>query len=432
MKTYLFVSGKNWMLSLAELTSYFKARAIDFKIDYFSTEFFTLTFEKDLTSAVIDDLGGTIKIAELKTKVSTETVKEAFLKKKKPAQKLVIEALTSSGALQGMAKATDKLLFGISVYTSDNSIKTVGGGIQRYIGSAIKEELSAVGKKSSFMGMGMDRSEAQLSHVEVLKKELVENQAEVLLCVGKTETWIGITIAVHNPFEFQKRDIYKPNQRAIFGMPPRLARMMVNLSACTSEKTLLDSFCGVGTILQEALLEHAMVVGVDVNPWCVKAATENLDWVVQEYNLSGADFRVLQGDVSKLAEKVGLESVDCMVSEPDLGPALRETPTGPYAQKIITKLEPLFFGFIEEAYQVLRPNGRLVLVTPYIRTRSRDAVTMPIEEKLKEVGFKRVYVFTDDMFNQDAPEHGRLMGAPSLVEMDERHKIGREIHILQK
>jgi tRNA G10 N-methylase Trm11 len=432
MKTYLFISGKNWMLSLAELTSYFKARAIDFTIDYFSTEFFILTFEKDLNSSIIDDLGGTIKIAALKTKVSTETVKEAFLKKKKPAQKQVIEALTSSGALEGMAKSPDKLLFGISVYTSDNSIKTVGGGIQRYVGSAIKEELSAAGKKSSFMGMGMDRSEAQLSHVEVLKKELVENQAEVLLCVGKTETWIGITIAVHNPFEFQKRDIYKPNQRAIFGMPPRLARMMVNLSACTSEKTLLDSFCGVGTILQEALLEHAMVVGVDVNSWCVKAATENLEWLEQEYHITDADFRVIQGDVSRLAERVGLESVDCMVSEPDLGPALRETPTGPYAQKIITKLEPLFMGFIEEAYQVLRPNGRLVLVTPYIRTRSRDAVTMPIDEKLKEVGFKRVYVFTDDMFSQNAPEHGRLMGAPSLVEMDERHKIGREIHILQK
>ena len=433
MKTYLFISGKNWMLSLAELTSYFKARAIEFKIDYFSTEFFTLTFEKDLNSSVIDDLGGTIKIAALKTKVSTETVKEAFLKKKKPAQKQVIEALTSSGALEGMAKSPDKLLFGISVYTSDNSIKTVGGGIQRYIGSAIKEELSAVGKKSSFMGMGMDRSEAQLSHVEVLKKELVENQAEVLLCVGKTETWIGITIAVHNPFEFQKRDIYKPNQRAIFGMPPRLARMMVNLSACTSEKTLLDSFCGVGTILQEALLEHAMVVGVDVNSWCVKAATENLEWLEQENTTFQTLTSVLcRATLADLAEKVGLESVDCMVSEPDLGPALRETPTGPYAQKIITKLEPLFLDFIEEAYQVLRPNGRLVLVTPYIRTRSREAVTMPIEEKLKEVGFKRVYVFTDDMFSQDAPEHGRLMGAPSLVEMDERHKIGREIHILQK
>ena len=57
---------------------------------------------------------------------------------------------------------------------------------------------------------------------------------------------------------------------------------------------------------------------------------------------------------------------------------------------------------------------------------------MPIEEKIKELGFKRVYAFTDDMFSPDAPEHGRLMGAPTLIEMDERHKVGREIHILQK
>ena len=432
MPTYLFVSGKNWMLSLAELTAYFRARAIEFKIEYFSTEFFTLTFTKEINPSVIDDLGGTIKIAHVKAQLSSEIVKEGFLGRKKPAQKQLSQAVTQCGAIEGMTKAPDKLLFGVSIYTSDNTVKTFGGRIQRYIGSAIKDELAAVGKKSSFMGVAEDRAEAQLSHVEVLKKNLVEYQAEVLLCVGKTQTWIGNTIAVHNPFEFQKRDVYKPNQRAIFGMPPRLARMMVNLSACTSGKTLLDSFCGVGTILQEALLEHAAVVGVDVNPWCVKAAEENLDWAAREYCISGADFRIVQGDVEMLAAKVGLESVDCMVSEPDLGPALREVPTGPYAQKIIEKLEPLFLGFIEEAYRVLKPDGRLVLVTPYIRTRSRDAVTMPIEEKLKEVGFKRVYVFTDDMFSAEAPEHGRLMGAPSLVEMDERHKIGREIHILQK
>jgi tRNA G10 N-methylase Trm11 len=433
MQTYLFVSGKNWILSLAELTAYFKTRAIECKIDYFSTEFFIITFQKDLNLHVIDDLGGTIKIAALKAKVPTVTVKEAFQKKIKSAQNQVVDAIGATDAIKNMAKAEDhKLVFGISVYTSDNSIKTVGGGIQRYIGSAIKEELAALGKKSSFMGTGFDRSEAQLTHVEVIKKEFVENQAEVILCIGKIDTWIGVTVAVHNPFEFQKRDVYKPNQRAIFGMPPRLARMMVNLSACTSEKTLLDSFCGVGTILQEALLEHAMVVGVDVNSWCVKAATENLQWLTEEYDIEGADFRILQGDVCDLAGKVGVESIDCMVSEPDLGPALKETPTGPYAQKIIDKLEPLFMDFLEQAHLVLKPNGRLVVVTPYIRTRSREAVTMPLEEKIKELGFKRVYVFTDDMFSPEAPEHGRLMGSPTLVEMDERHKVGREIHILQK
>jgi tRNA G10 N-methylase Trm11 len=432
MPTYLFISGKNWMLSLAELTAYFKARALEFKIDYFSTEFFTLTLQKELNASVIDDLGGTIKIAAIKAKLSTETVKEAFLKKNKPAQKQVTQTIAQSGALEGMAKATDKVLFGISIYTSDNTIKAAGGRIQRFIGSAVKDELIAKGKKSSFMGVSQDRSEAQLSHVEVLKKRLVENQAELIICIGKTETWMGNTVAVHNPFEFQKRDIYKPNQRAIFGMPPRLARIMVNLSACTKEKTLLDAFCGVGTILQEALLEGATVVGMDVNSWCVKAAEENLEWAAREYNLPLAYYRIVQGDVGRLAEKIGLESVDCIVSEPDLGPALRETPTGPYAQKIIAKLEPLFHSFIEEAYRVLRPNGRLVLVTPYIRTRSQEAVTMPIDEMLKQAGFKRVYPYTDDIFSQEAPNHGKLMGTPSLVEMDERHKIGREIHILQK
>jgi tRNA G10 N-methylase Trm11 len=432
MQTLLFISGKNWILSLAELTSYFQARKIDFKIDYFSTEFFTFTFPVDLDPKVIDDLGGTIKIAQLKVKVPSETVKVAFLKKNKAAQNQVMDAITGTDAIKNMAQSEGKLLFGISVYTSDNNIKTAGGGIQRYVGSQIKEELQALGKNSSFMGMAVDRSEAQLSHVEVLKKELVEKQAELLFCIGKTDTWICTTVAVHNPFEFQKRDVYKPNQRAIFGMPPRLARMMVNLSACTAEKTLLDSFCGVGTILQEALLEHAMVVGVDVNTWCVKAATENLEWLEQEYRLSDADFRVIPGDVEHLAERVGVESVDCVVSEPDLGPALKETPTGPYAQKIIDKLQPLFMNFMEQSYQVLRQNGRLILVTPYIRTRSREAVLMPVEEKIKELGFKRIYAFTDDMFSPDAPEHGRLMGMHSLVEMDERHKVGREIHILQK
>ena len=102
------------------------------------------------------------------------------------------------------------------------------------------------------------------------------------MCIGKNETWVGTTVAVHNPFEFQKRDIYKPNQRTIFAMPPRLARIMVNLSACTPGKTLLDPFCGVGTVLLEALLANAKVVGVDTNSWCVKAADENLEWLTRE------------------------------------------------------------------------------------------------------------------------------------------------------
>jgi tRNA G10 N-methylase Trm11 len=432
MLTKLFISGKNWKLSLAELAAYVNAKELKFEVRFFSKEFFALDVERDFGASAIEDLGGSIKIGEVRTDFPTQMVRQAFLEKNKQIQSQIAESLTSSGSVDRMASASEKVLFGVSVYCSDKTLRPLSGVIQRFLGSAVKDELAGYGKKSRFMGFSKERKLAQLSHVEVLKKKLVENQAEVLLCIGKQETWVGTTVAVHNPFEFQKRDVYKPNQRKIFAMPPRLARIMVNLSACAPGKVLLDPFCGVGTVLQEALLEGARVVGVDANPWCVKAASENLEWLTREYSLEGADFRVVQGDVGRLTQKVGQETVDCIVTEPDLGPALRQVPTGPYALKIIQKLEPLYFALVEEAYKVLRKAGRLVLVTPYIITRSGQAVTMPIGGKLEQLGFRRVQPFNKEMFSRNLEGTEALVGLSSLVEVNERHKVGREIHIYQK
>ncbi|MGA3058784.1 MAG: methyltransferase domain-containing protein [Candidatus Bathyarchaeia archaeon] len=432
MPTELFISGKNWKLSLSELASYLKAKEIKFEVQFFSKEFFAINVEETLGASVIEDLGGTIKIGEVKAKFLTQIVKEAFHERNKQAQSQITASLASSGIVNEMVKSAEKVLFGVSVYCTEKTLRPLSGGIQRFVGSALKDELAGFDKKSKFMGFSKDRRFAQLSHVEVLKKNLVENKAEVLLCIGKQETWVATTVGVHNPFEFQKRDIYKPIQRKIFAIPPRLARIMVNLSACKPGKVLLDPFCGVGTILQEALLERAKVVGVDVNPWCVKAAAENLEWIKREYELEDVEFRVVQGDVGRLAQKVGQETVDCIVTEPDLGPALKQVPTGPYALKIIQKLEPLYFGFVEEAYRVLQKGGRLVLVTPYIVTRSGQSVTMPIGEKLESLGFRRIQPFSENMFSKDAVGLEELVGASSLVEVDERHKICREIHVYQK
>jgi tRNA G10 N-methylase Trm11 len=432
MPTQIFISGKNWKLSLAEIAAYLKAREIRFEVQFFSKEYFAITLEKNLTGSAINDLGGTIKIGDVKAKLPTQVLKDAFLQKDKQAHSQIKGSLASSGVVDEMAKAAERVFFGISVYCVEKTLYPLSGVIQRSIGSAVKDELAGVGKKSQFMGFSKNRRAAQLSHVEVLKKNLVATKAEVLLCIGREETWVASTVAVHNPFEFQKRDIYKPNQRKIFAMPPRLARMMVNLSGCKAGKTLLDPFCGVGTILQEAMLEKALVVGVDVNPWCVKAAEENLEWMQREYGLGDAEFRVVQGDVGKLVAKVGRDTVDCIVSEPDLGPALRQVPTGPYAQKIIQKLEPLYHGFVKEAYMVLREHGRLALVTPYIVTRSGQFVTMPIGKQMESCGFRRVNPFSKEMFSEKLPPLEGLVNAESLVEIDEHHKIGREIHVYEK
>ena len=57
---------------------------------------------------------------------------------------------------------------------------------------------------------------------------------------------------------------------------------------------------------------------------------------------------------------------------------------------------------------------------------------MPIAEKLENIGFKLVQPFSEDMFSQNAREHEELVSMRSLIEVDERHKISRQIHVYQK
>jgi tRNA G10 N-methylase Trm11 len=433
MQFQLFIPGKNWRLSLAELASLLETKKAKFAVCSFSKEFFVVNIEEKSDSSIIDELGGTIKIGALAADFLTETVKRAFLQKDKEAQAQIDREIAASGVVDAIVKAEpEKILFGVSVYCAEKQLRPVSKTIQRFVGSSIKRELAGYGRKSKFMGFAKDRKLPQLSHVEVLKKKLVEKKAEILFCVGREQTFVAVTVAVHNPFEFQKRDVGKPVQRKIFAIPPRLARIMVNLAACTEGKVLLDPFCGVGTVLQEALLAKAKAIGVDINRWCVEATMRNLNWLKDEYGLESREFRVLQGDVQRLSQKIGWEEVDCVATEPDLGPALRQIPTTSYAVRIAEKLEPLYYSLLEEAYKVLKSGGRLVLVSPYIKTRSGNPVTMRIEEKAAELGFERVYPFKREFFADDAAVPENLMAMASLVDAEERHKIGREIHVFQK
>jgi tRNA G10 N-methylase Trm11 len=432
MQFQLFIPGKNWRLSLAELVSFLEARKSKFVVCSFSKAFFVVSTE-EVVSSIIADLGGTIKIGVSVADFSTDLVKRAFLQKDKEAQAQIGRDVVASGLVDVMFKTeSEKILFGVSVYCAEKQLRTVSKVIQRFIGSSIKRELAGYGKKSKFMGFAKSRKFPQLSHIEVLKKNLVEKKAEVLFCVDREQTFVATTIAVHNPFEFQKRDVGKPVQRKIFAIPPRLARIMVTLAACTEGQVLLDPFCGVGTILQEALLAKAKAIGVDINRWCVEAATRNLEWLKNEYGLENAEYRVLQGDVHRLSQKIGWEQVDCIATEPDLGPALRQVPTTSYAVRIAGKLEPLYYGLLEEAYKVLKSGGRLVLVSPWIKTRSGTPVTLGIGKKAVELGFERVYPFKREFFAGDAVVPENLLAMASLVDAEERHKIGREIHVFQK
>jgi tRNA G10 N-methylase Trm11 len=430
----IFIPGKNWKLSLAELLSSLHMRKINFEVNSISRQFFAIETDTVRGGCDIERLGGFIKIGKIRAKISTEHFKEAFIHNNKEPKKQISRRIGSNDIVKEiLEKAPRKIVFGVSVYCSESSLNKNTRKIQRFIGSTIKRELESQGRKSKFMGFPKERRNPQLSHIEVLKKNLVENKAEILVCIDKEYTYIVTSSAVHNPFEFQKRDIDKPVQRKIFAIPPRLARIIVNLAACKEGNTLLDPFCGVGTILQEALLSKSKAIGVDINRWCVEATNRNLNWVRKEYSLKEAEFRVIQGDVAKLSQKVGWQQVDCMATEPDLGPALRQVPTTAYAIRILKKLEPLYFTLLEEAWKVLREDGRIVFSSPYIRTRSGKPVSMDVKEVALKIGFHKVLLFEGTFFQENIVSYQhKLKGTYSFIDMEKRHKIGREIHVFQK
>jgi tRNA G10 N-methylase Trm11 len=430
VNTYTYISGKNWKLSLAELISYLKLKNNEFRINEFSKAFFIITINGQ-HDPDIEHLGGTLKIGKVTSTIDTKTLERAYTKKDKTAKEKIEATFSSNDIIDEMLSTnSSKLVFGVSIYCSGRALRNISRFMHHSIGNIIKHELSTRGKKSRFLGFPKQREQPQLTHVEVLKKNLVKNSAEVLLCIDEKQIWISKTIAVHNPFEFQKRDISRPVQRRIFAMPPRLAKIMINLASCEAGSTLLDPFCGIGTILQEALLANAKVIGLDWNPWCVNASQTNLHWLIKEYGLMNADYTILHGDARHLTDLLQ-EKIDCIVTEPDLGPALRQVPTTSYARRIIEKLRPLYSDFLREAYAVLKRDGRLVIVTPYVKTRSGEPVTMHIEQKAKDVGFEISYPFQNHDFAEDNLLTC-LTRTTSLVDVAERHKIGREIHILQK
>lgn len=432
MYNSVFIPGKNWTLSLAELIAFLEIREYKFKILSFSKEYFIVRFEKKIDPSIIDGLGGIIKIGEIKATFSTDILDKAIVQKDKPSKKEIENIFADTTIIDDLISSTKKIFFGVSVYSSEKRFRKITKASQRFFGSIIKRKLSEQGQKSRFMGFSKDRKMPQLSHVEVLKKALISNNAELIIGIGKNKIWVSTTKAVHNPFEFQKRDVYKPIQRKIFGIPPRLAKTLINLSSCNQGNSLLDPFCGVGTILQEGLLTKSKVIGVDINPWCIKSAERNLEWLSKEYELTKPDYRVLQGDIKDLSKKIGYNEIDCVATEPDLGPALRQIPTTPYAKKIIIKLDNLYSIFLNETYKVLRKDGRCVFVTPYLKTRSGQIVTMNVDEKAKNIGFRRVFPFQRENFEKISSTKEEILKINSLIDTNERHKIGREIHIFQK
>lgn len=395
MPEYVLVPGKNFSLSTAEIACYFGARKIPFEILDWSEESRALVVRAE-RPPVMRELGGALKIGEVLAFSEGIAI-----------EKIIQEIWGKFDFRRFFSSLPEKALFGISAYDQMADAKALA--------EFFKREMKEYGIKAGYV------HNTPLTHTEILKKKLLEKGAEFLACRGR-KFWLARTTAVHNPYEFQKRDTGRPVQRAIFSIPPRLSRIMVNLTNCT-EGVLLDPFCGMGSILQEAALAGFDVRGVDIDNTCVEGCKKNLAWLEKEYKLSlgNLDNKIFAGDARKLGEYFAANSIDAIATEPYLGEPLKGRPTMQEAKRILGSLEPLFEESLREMSKILKPKSRVIIVSPFFEMGD-GVLQMDVAAITGKCGLKVV-----DPLEKQAVPHGF-----PFTDFEERHRTLRMINVLEK
>ncbi len=349
---YFFIFGNNPSLSLAELTSIFPHLVFDVV-----GKNFCIVQHKDPLDCnkLQQKLGGTIKIGEIFDEVDIRMVSDN-------------ESLTET-LYQHLPETDDKKLsLGISIYGNSSDGRPI---MQKKdilkLGMMLKKTIRSGAKKKSVRFV--TSKELTLSSVVVKTNHLLDdNGVELVFLAHQSKMYLGKTLTVQEFTAYSTRDYGRPARDDLSGMlPPKLAQIMINLAGEFDEHSLLlDPFCGSGTILQEAaLIGYKNIYGSDRSQKAIQNTIENIAWLQKKLSqFFDAHITVKQRDTTKLTLDHQSCSVDKIVTEPYLGPALRENPSFHVLTGILEELEQLYFSSFKTFHKILKPKGRIVFIFP--------------------------------------------------------------------
>jgi len=362
-----FVLGTNPRLSKAEIFAVL-GKKVDLVLD--APDVLVVDAEQENPSDLQHRLGGTIKVGHILAELPNWNLEEA--------EKLLFPQLDE-------VSMDGKLTFGISVYEGLGA--KMAGRIRpqvKRLGIALKKQLKEGGKSVRFV----TSQEPTLSSVVVSKNHLLESGGEFVILPASGKLLIGKTEASQNFESWSARDYGRPARDAKSGMlPPKLARIMLNLSAVNpAESTVLDPFCGSGTVLMEAqLLGFKRIIGSDLSQKALSDTEKNLTWLSKKFDLPDADISLYTSAAEKLGEQVE-GGVDVIVTETFLGTPRTGRETEQELQKRILELTKLYETSFTSLFHLMNPGARAVIAFPAFVTQKKDLL-LPIEDKLKTIGF---------------------------------------------
>lgn len=341
---YFFIPGRLRDLSIAEIKALFTLYPkYEFTLNRRPEGYFTVRTNapEEIVARMFERSGGYIKYGKI-----VDTSDPKYLASK--------------------SEGRENILFGVSYYSYKESKRGEGKDTVNKFAKTLKEHFKDEGVKSRFIG----GDKAKLSAGSITQNDLLEKGFElVLLEQPSGEAIIGETLAIQDIQGYIERDYDKPASDREMGMlPPKLARIMINLSGIEDGGTLWDPFCGSGVILLEGLLMGINAVGSDISGEAVASSEDNVAWLAKKYDLGDLKYNVFVHDIKRenpgLLRKLKLTGINSIVFEPYMGPPQRKMMSQHKAEKLITEVSELLQVSFERFEKVGMAGMMVVAVVP--------------------------------------------------------------------
>ena len=406
---YIALLGRQPEISLAELAAVF---GMD-NVTRISQQFAKVqTAQFDITT-----LGGTIKCAKVITELPASRTDKASL--------LAASRFITQHYQAKWAHSPHKITLGLSAYGL-----AVGARDVQKTGLILKSSL----KKSGTSLRLIPNDQPALSTATAHNNKLGTSPHKVELLLVKTtdrRLIIAESRGVQNITAYTRRDHHRPRRDAFVGMlPPKLAQIMLNLAlgagsltrqrphdnsvtssaSSLSDKsivlrtalpdafdleemagsqaavTILDPFCGTGTVLQEALLAGYDVIGTDLSQKMIDYTTENLSWLQSTFTAPGNIIDIHQADATthRWLNSTHLTAIVC---ETYLGQPFSAPPTPQKLAEVVGNCNHIITSFLTNIRPQLAPNTPLCIAVPAWYDASGQATHLPLIKHLQQLGY---------------------------------------------
>jgi tRNA G10 N-methylase Trm11 len=433
MTKYVFILGKNWTLSLAELVVYLQDRNLAEGLDDYTRTMAVVDIEEKLTDQdlveMLGALGGCFKVGRVISVYDRSLVEEAF-----PAKgRVQNEARMLLKQLPWVQRIWPKLggkkvKFAVSTYSMLGKQTTIDlRKLTLGLDDWTKKQLVKLGAKKAvyYVYEGPDKRGPDRPNVALWPKSIARHKllsppnAEVLVALGDSSVYIAKTIGVYDSMLQQYRDESRPYISEEISTSPKVCRTLLTLAGARPGDTILDPFCGSGTLLMEAALLGMKCIGIDIDGNTANGARQNMRWLASDLGES-INFTIIKGDARNVDNLVK-GKIDAVAFEPDLGPVYSERPTKEEAEENILELTKLYRTVLQKLGGILRPEGRIAMSLPVVNAQGGQ-ILVDIEELTRETDFRVMKMLPKDSVESAQPRNKLLAISPNRATLPERKR----------